>query len=305
VAFVSYANNFVEEPIRTPTIADVFRRDIGASKTDFVSRATGVDGAPAFANSLHPSISGDGRFVTFQSSAGNLSSEDTADADVFIRNMDVGTTTLVSRKSGDAGEVANGSSYAPVLAREARVVVFSSDAANLTDEDDDAVPVRDVFAREVPVSPPTPDAGPDLGSNDHGAHDPSSPDHVDHAGADGHAGHATITGGPEMSFFGPPVQRLKTLFMLAQVHADAKLTVNASVKLGGKTARVYRFRAFLRSVPAHQVNRVRLTLAKSKLRAVTKAIKPGKRLTVKVVASAQNAAGGPWTTVKRSVRLRK
>jgi Tol biopolymer transport system component len=307
VAFVSYSDNFVDQPIRTPQVADVFRRDIQASKTELVSRATGADGAPGLANSSHPSISGDGRFIAFESAAGNLSAEDTAGPGIFIRNMDAGATTLVSRATGTAGAAANGSSYAPVLSREATFVAFSSDAANLSDTDNDAM--RDVFARQVPVTPPPPDTGPDLGTNDHSGHDPSSPDHgahsaTDHAAA-GHAGHVTATGGPEMTFFGPPIQRIRSLFMLAQVHDAAKLLVNASVKLGGKASSVYRFKPFLRSVPAHKVNRIRLKLAKPKLRAVSRALKRGKRLTVKVVASAQSAPGGKWTTVTRSVKLRK
>jgi Tol biopolymer transport system component len=307
VAFISYAENFVDAPLRTPQVADVFRRDIQASKTELVSRATGADGAPAVANSSHPSISGDGRSIAFESAAANLSTEDTAGPGIFIRNMEASATTLVSRATGAVGAAANGSSYAPVLARDGTFVAFSSDAANLSDVDNDAV--RDVFARQVPVTPPPPDTGPDLGTNDHSSHDPSSPDHAVHSAADhaaeGHAGHVSAAGGPQMTFFGPPIQRLKALFMLAQVHDAAKLLVNASVKLGGKASSVYRFKPFLRSVPAHKVNRIRLTLAKSKLRALVRALKRGKRLTVKFVASAQSAPGGKWTTVTRSVKLRK
>ena len=254
VAFVSYAANFVDEPIRTPEIADVFRREVQASKTELVSRATGVDGAPAFANSSHPSISGDGRFIAFESAAGNLSDEDNAGADIFIRNMETSTTTLTSRKSGAAGDVADGSSYAPVLAREGRIVAFSSDAANLSDADDDAAPVRDVFVRQLVVTPPPPDTGPDLGSNDHSAHeghDPSSPDHAGHTTAE-HAGHVTATGGPAMTFFGPPRQDIDKLYMLLQPHAAANVAVTASLTVprAGHAARLLRFKAFTRSVPA-------------------------------------------------------
>src|SRR6185436_14694143 len=99
----SYAENFVDAPLRTPQVADVFRRDIQASKTELVSRATGADGAPAVANSSHPSISGDGRSIAFESAAANLSTEDTAGPGIFIRNMEAGATTLVSRATGAAG----------------------------------------------------------------------------------------------------------------------------------------------------------------------------------------------------------
>ena len=313
VAFVSYAGNFVDEPIRTPQIADVFRRDIQASKTDLVSRATGVDGAPAFANSSSPSISGDGRFIAFQSSAGNLSTEDTADADVFIRSMDAGTTTLVSRKSGATGEPADGSSYAPVLSRDGRFVAFSSDAANLSDADSDDAPVRDVFIRQVPVAPPAPDTGPDLGSNDHSGHDPNSPDHAGHTAAEHaghtaaeHAGHTTATGAPAQTLFGPPIQDVDRLYILSQVHGEANLVVTATVSLPGKgrASKVYSCRKFSsKGIPAHKLNRIRLRLPRAGLKAVKRALKRGKRVRARIVAKAQASTGGPWGVARRTVRL--
>jgi hypothetical protein len=312
VAFVSFADNFVDEPIRTPQIADVFRRDIQASKTVLVSRATGADGAPAFASSAHPSISGDGRFIAFESAAGNLSAEDTGASDVFVRNVEDSVTTLVDRAPGSTGAVADAASYAPALSRDGRFVAFSSDADNLIPVATDAPPaydpsVRNVFARQVPVTPPKPELPPDLGSNDHSAHeghDPSSPDHAGHTAAE-HAGHTTATGGPGMTLFGPPVQDIDKLYMLAQVHADANLVVTATVKLPGKArpAKLYSFKSYSRSVPAHKVFRVKLKLAKSKLRAVKRALKRGKRLKAKIVGKAQLPTGGGWTTITRTVRL--
>jgi Tol biopolymer transport system component len=308
VAFVSSANNFTDESLRTPKYVDVFRRDIQASKTVLVSRVTGADGGPALADSGRPSISGDGRFVAFESSASNLGKNDTSTSNVFIRNVEDGVTTLVDRASGTAGQMADGGSYAPVLSRDGRFVAFSSDATNLSADDDHRV--RDVFERQVPVAPPPPDLGPDLGTNDHSAHeghDPSSPEHAGHAGhtAAEHEGHTTVTGGPGMTLFGPPVQDVDKLYMLAQVHADAKLLVTASVKLPGKSrsTALYSFKSFSSTVPAHKIYRVKLKLAKSKLHAVKRAIKRGKKLKATIVGKAQNSAGGNWTTITRTVRL--
>ena len=286
IAFLSLANNFVDEPIRTPTTVDVFRRDIQAGETKLVSRATGVDGLPAFADSSSPAISEGGRYIAFESSAGNLSAEDTADADIFVRSMEADTTTLVSRATGVAGAVADGSSYVPALSSSGRFLAFSSDAANLSDADDDQAPVRDVFVRRVPVTPPAPDTGPDLGSNDHGAHgeghDPGSAAHGGHvAGAGGaHAGHATATGAPDQSLVGPPVQDVDTLFVLAQPHADATLVVTATVKLAGgaRATAVYRSKRYSKKVVAHKIMRVRLRFTRSSLRAVKRALKRGKRV---------------------------
>jgi hypothetical protein len=109
-----------------------------------------------------------------------------------------------------------------------------------------------------------------------------------------------------MTLFGPPVQDVDKLFMLAQVHADAKLVVTATVSLPGKgrATKTYRFKSFTRKVPAHKVNRVRLRLSKAKLRSVKRLLRRGKRLKVKIVSRAQNAAGGPWSQASRSVTLR-
>jgi hypothetical protein len=305
------ADNFVDEPIRTPTTVDVFRRDVQAGETKLVSRATGVDGLPAFADSSSPAISEGGRYIAFESSAGNLSTEDTADADIFVRSMEADTTTLMSRASGAAGAVADGSSYAPALSASARFLAFSSDAANLSDADDDQTPVRDVFVRRVPVTPPAPDTGPDLGSNDHGAHgeghDPGSAAHGGHAaGAGGdHAGHATATGAPDQSLIGPPVQDVDALFVLAQPHADATLVVTATVKLAGKAraTALYRSKRYSKKVAAHKISRVRLRFTRTGLKAVKRALKRGKRVRAKVVSKVQAPAGGPWGTKRRTIRL--
>jgi TolB protein len=304
VAFVSNAENFVDPAIRTPGVADVFRRDIQATKTDLVSRAAGADGAPALAASGHPSISGDGRFVAFESAADNLSAEDSAVSDVLVRALVDGTTTLASRGQGRTGQAGDASSYAPVIASGGRFVAFSSDADNLVPAGASPIDisVRNVFERQLQLVPPPPETGPDLGSNDHSAHDPAT--HEGHTAAE-HTGHVSPAGGPAMTLFGPPVQDVDKLFMLATVHADGKLVVNASVRFKARSgaAKVFRFRGFAATVPAHREYRVKLKLARSKLRAVKRALKRGKRLKAKIVARSQNAAGGPWSTVSRSVRL--
>jgi Tol biopolymer transport system component len=301
VAFVSYAQNLVSDTPLVPGVANVFRRDIQATKTDLVSRANGAGGAAGTADSTHPSISQDGRFVAFESAA-SLSGLDGGGTDIFERGVADGTTALVSRTQG-SGPAADAASYAPSLAMDARFVAFSSDANNLSTDDDDEV--RNVFERQVPVTPPPPDAPPDLGTNDHSAHEGhTAAEHAGHTAAE-HAGHISPTGGPAMTLFGPPIQDVDRLFMLATLHDDGTLIVSGSVavKVRGKASRVYRFRGFSGKVPAHREYRVKLKLSKSKLRVVKRALKRHRRLTAKIVGQAQSAAGGPWTTVTRTVRL--
>ena len=74
---------------------DVFVRDLIAQTTTQVS--AGADG-PSHA----PTITDDGRYVAFISEATNLHPEDTtADADVFVRDLQDGSTRLVTPDADD------------------------------------------------------------------------------------------------------------------------------------------------------------------------------------------------------------
>ena len=137
---------------------DVFVRDLATESTTLASRASGADGAPGNAASFAPSISDDGRFVAFMSSASNLAADDTETPagptvgfdpgfDVFVRDLQTQTTTLVSRASGATGADGNGPSAAPAISADGRFVAFQSFAANLGGEDDDAR--ADIYVRDL------------------------------------------------------------------------------------------------------------------------------------------------------------
>jgi Tol biopolymer transport system component len=79
--------------------------DTGDDTTVLVSRAS--DGAPANDHAGTSSISGDGRFVAFQSDASNLVEGVTAPGMIFVRDLKAETTTLVSRSSAGAPVSAN------------------------------------------------------------------------------------------------------------------------------------------------------------------------------------------------------
>lgn len=141
VAFVSAARNLSDED--TDAAADIFVRDLLANTTTLVSRATTATGYAGDRFSAEPSISADGRFVAFGSAADNLSDEDDQHVDVFVRDLQAHTTTLVSR----ARYPAAGSSNEPSISADGRFVAFRSDADNLSDEDDDRI--DDVFVRDL------------------------------------------------------------------------------------------------------------------------------------------------------------
>ena len=75
VAFVSSASNLVPGDVNGK--ADVFVRDRVAGTTTLVSRASGVNGAAGNDDSFQVSVSDNGRYVAFSSSASNLVAGDT------------------------------------------------------------------------------------------------------------------------------------------------------------------------------------------------------------------------------------
>ena len=125
------------------------RRDVFVvdRQTGGVSRVS-VDsnGAQANSDSFYPSISADGRYVAFHSSASNLVAGDAnGSQDVFVRDLQSGTTTLVS--VADGGGAGNNSSYYPSISADGRYVAFWSYASNLVAGDTNNRP--DVFMRDV------------------------------------------------------------------------------------------------------------------------------------------------------------
>ncbi|MEZ0284876.1 MAG: calcium-binding protein [Thermoleophilia bacterium] len=139
--------------------SDVFVRDLAASATILVSRATGPTGPPADAPASDPVIAADGRSVAFRSGATNLSAEDLDGViDVFARDLSAHATTLVSRAAGAAGASGNAPSGEPSISSSGRYVAFSSDADNLSGADSDGW--SNVFRRDVAgvagaVAPPS------------------------------------------------------------------------------------------------------------------------------------------------------
>ncbi len=126
VAFLSDASNLV--PDDTNANRDVFVFD---RQTATTTRAS-VDSAGAQANldSSTPELSGNGRFVAFATFADNLVPLDgNESSDVFVRDLQAGTTTRVSEYQG--GFESDFDSLRPSLSADGRFVAFDSDASNL------------------------------------------------------------------------------------------------------------------------------------------------------------------------------
>ena len=142
-AFVSQARNLATNDDVSPLL-QVYRRDLLSGTTVLISVSTngkaGDDSASA------PSISADGRFVAFESVAGNLVLNDTNGlSDVFVRDTLNGATLLASLTTNGMRS-GNGLSRAPQLSADGRYVAFESRATNLVADPNG---LDDIFVRDL------------------------------------------------------------------------------------------------------------------------------------------------------------
>jgi len=129
---------------------DVFVRDRVTGVTTLDSLTS--TGAQANNGCAYSSISSDGRFVAFQSSATNLVLGDTnGQADIFVRDRVLGVTTRVNVSS--TGVQANNPTDSPMISADGRIVTFASAASNLVPGDGNAT--WDIFAHDLVTSQTT------------------------------------------------------------------------------------------------------------------------------------------------------
>jgi Tol biopolymer transport system component len=143
LAFVSASTNLTPEGVQ-----GIFVRDTVGGLTVLASRADGVSGTPGNHGVTGHSISADGGYVAFDSTSSNLDPSDPdSREDVYVRDLGTGTTTLVSRANGVAGEKGNGDSLYPAISADGRYVAFVSIANNLSPDDPDVN--FDVYVRDL------------------------------------------------------------------------------------------------------------------------------------------------------------
>lgn len=137
VAFESLAVNLVAGD--NNSAQDIFVRDRQSGNNMRVSVASdgaesnNVDGVSLSSDS--PSISADGRYVSFTSLADNLVSGDTNNApDIFVHDRQSGQTSRMSVSSKGA-QAKNGASLSSSISANGRYVAFVSLAANLVTGD--------------------------------------------------------------------------------------------------------------------------------------------------------------------------
>lgn len=141
VAFQSQARNFVVPPLLSTNVWNVYVRHRGVAATALCSPSFGTAVPSADGSSQYPAVSASGRFVAFQSSAGDLVAAglDTNGAsDVFVRDRDPdgngsldegnGVTTLITANS--AGVAVSSGGLAPAISADGRFVTFLSYASD-------------------------------------------------------------------------------------------------------------------------------------------------------------------------------
>lgn len=141
VAFNSFASNLL--PNDTNSTADIFVHDQVSGQTTLVSVAS--NGTQGNGVSARPSISADGRYIAFDSTAYTLVSGDTNfTSDVFVHDRQTGQTTRVSVASD--GSQGNGLSGKPSISSDGRYVAFTSLSSNLVANDTNGY--ADIFVHD-------------------------------------------------------------------------------------------------------------------------------------------------------------
>ena len=120
LVFTSLADDLV--PNDTNSNRDVFVYDTQAGTNTLAS--VGLDGNSAAGLSFSPVMSAGGRFVLFISTATNLVANNTSGAtNIYLRDLEAGTTALVNVDSNGALLGTNGAS-APVISQDGRYIAF-------------------------------------------------------------------------------------------------------------------------------------------------------------------------------------
>jgi archaellum component FlaF (FlaF/FlaG flagellin family) len=146
VVFYSEAGDLF--PLDSPRAADIFVRDLQTGTTTMAS--INAAGTSSTSISAFGVISDNGRYVAFTSSANNIVTNDTnSSRDVFLRDLQAGTTRLVSINAAGTVSAAGGDSELINMTPDGRFITFSSNAQNLTSFPDGNGFGMDIFVRDT------------------------------------------------------------------------------------------------------------------------------------------------------------
>lgn len=134
VVFTSWATDLVSGQTDAGRTSDLFLYDRASGQITLLSRSATSPTAAVGGGPSEPSLSADGRWITFYSTANNMISgvTDTNNSeDVFLYDRTSGAMTLVSHASASATTAANRRSYPAVLSADGSRIAFLSTATDL------------------------------------------------------------------------------------------------------------------------------------------------------------------------------
>ena len=150
VAFDSLGTNLLAPGVPSVTGRQVYVRNRTVNQTSLVSADNNVVPNSGNGVSRTPSVSSDGRFVTFASVATNLlapSIPAVAGQQVYSRDRQINQTKLVSQDNTSTDVPGNAASDTPSTNSDGGLVAFFSQAANLVAG---SVALSDIYVRALP-----------------------------------------------------------------------------------------------------------------------------------------------------------
>ncbi|HEX4752526.1 MAG TPA: hypothetical protein VH268_06485 [Solirubrobacterales bacterium] len=135
--FTSAATNLgTTLPVEEAGEAHVYRRDLETGETTLVDRVSGAAGQILARGAEGDAISANGAVVAFTDRVANLEDpagdhSETSETVGYVRNLETGVTTAVSRASGAAGELADRAAEGLSLSPDGRYASFVSYATDL------------------------------------------------------------------------------------------------------------------------------------------------------------------------------
>lgn len=160
VAFESVAGNFGSTATTPMGKMRIFVRDTLLNTTLAVT--PDLDGVPINGDSSNPSISGDGRFVAFESTASNLiggssTNVNTGRSNVFVWDRLSGMIQEITVTAGSSSSASNGDSHNPSISVDGHFVAFDSSSTNLVTGSTGGT---NVFVRDLQLGTTTMIGGP-------------------------------------------------------------------------------------------------------------------------------------------------
>ncbi|MBP9208338.1 MAG: PD40 domain-containing protein [Kofleriaceae bacterium] len=174
VAFASRSSTITDKG-GPSTSSEIYAHVLATGANEWVSRHGPLLGQPP--DSFHPSLSGDGRHVAYESDETTQVSGDTnMDRDIFVRDRQAGVTERINVSSTGAeaqelGTTTGQGSRTASISDDGRLVAFVSYATNLVGGDGNAT--RDVFVRDRALGVTTRVTGDDGAEPDGASEGPS------------------------------------------------------------------------------------------------------------------------------------